>query len=117
MRELLLCVCILCGLVLFTGCELEELTPAEEFAEDNGVSVELAESLETAIVEADVDAEIKDIKDWEQGKDYADGQRYTAWTYSFDRGEYYHLMFYVKDDKVVAIRDQDNGLSSLYEAD
>lgn len=92
-----------------------EQTDAEKFAVENSISVELAQSIESALSQTDVPSALSKLNDWEQGNDYADGQRYTGWVYSNSQDRYYYMIFYVQGDTVVSIRDQQNGLEYLYQ--
>lgn len=89
--------------------QVEEKTEIEKFAESNNVSVELAESLETVLAEIDLTDKsrvgvfnytLSDISNWKQIEDWAEGQRYSAYM-----AQEHTFYFYVKDDKVVGVRD------------
>ncbi len=86
-----------------------EKTEAEKFAEANGVSVELAESLETVLTGMELTDksrvgvfhyDLSDVYDWEQVEDWAEGQRYSAWM-----AQEHIFYFYVKENAVVGVRD------------
>lgn len=94
-----------------------ELTDVEKFADENGISVELAQSIEDALSQTTVPPSLNKLNDWEQSEDYAEGQRYTGWVYSNSQERYYYMVFYVQGDKVVSIRDQQNGLEYLYQSE
>ena len=119
MRKLILALCMVVMVFALVGCgqkePVAEKTDAEKFAEENSISVELAESIENALSQTDVPSSLNKLNDWEQIEDYADGQRYTGWIYSNVQEKYYYMMFYVKDDTVESIRDQKNGLEFLYQ--
>ena len=96
--------------------ESEELTEEvkteiEKFAQENGISVELAQALS----QTEVPPSLNKLNEWEQIEDYAEGQRYTGNIYSNVQDKYYYMVFYVKDDRVESIRDQRNGLEFLYQ--
>lgn len=119
MEKLILTVCTVVMVFLLVGCGQKEKTPeltdAEKFAQDNGISVELAQDIENALSQTDVPPSLNKLNEWKQIEDYADGQRYTGWIYSNVQEKYYYMMFYVKDDTVESIRDQKNGLEYLYQ--
>lgn len=114
---------ILSVVVIFSlvGCGGKEPAPeqtdVEKFAEKNGISVELAQSIEDALSQTAVPPSLNKLNDWEQSEDYAEGQRYTGWVYSNSQERYYYMVFYVQGDKVVSIRDQQNGLEYLYQSE
>lgn len=109
----------LCILLVLAGCggkqPVSEQTDVEKFAEKHSISVALAQSVEDALSQADIPATLNALNDWEQSEDYADGQRYTGWFYSNSRERYYYMVFYVQEDRVESIRDQQNGLEFLYQ--
>lgn len=119
MRKLILALCMVVMVFALVGCgqkePVAEKTDAEKFAEENSISVELAESIENALSQTDVPSSLNKLNDWEQIEDYADGQRYTGWVYSTAQDKYYYMVFYVSGDTVVGIRDQKNGLEYLYQ--
>ena len=119
MRKLILALCMVVMVFALVGCgqkePVAEKTDAEKFAEENSISVELAESIENALSQTDVPSSLNKLNDWEQIEDYAEGQRYTGWIYSNVQEKYYYMVFYVKDDTVESIRDQKNGLEYLYQ--
>lgn len=119
MRKLILTLCMVVMVFVLVGCgrkePVAEKTDAEKFAEENSISVELAESIENALSQTDVPFSLNKLNDWEQIEDYADGQRYTGWVYSTAQDKYYYMVFYVSGDTVVGIRDQKNGLEYLYQ--
>lgn len=89
--------------------ETETKTETEKFAENNDVSVELAESLETVLAEIDLTDKsrvgvfqygLSDVYNWKQIEDWAEGQRYSAWM-----AQEHTFYFYVKDDRIVGVRD------------
>lgn len=89
--------------------QVEEKTEIEKFAENNNVSVELAESLETVLAEIDLTDKsrvgvfnytLSDISNWKQIEDWAEGQRYSAYM-----AQEHTFYFYVKDDEIVGVRD------------
>lgn len=90
--------------------EVKEKTEAEKFAEENDISVELAESIEQALSESEHSYSLSQVYNWEQIDDYAYGQRYTGWL-----NMEYVWVFYVKDNSVDSIRQQ-KGLSYIYQA-
>lgn len=79
-------------------------TKAEAFAEENGISVELAEDLEDVLSKTELDGGVKhnlsSVKGWKQIDNWANGERYGA---QLDWKNVY--FFYVKDNKIVGIRD------------
>lgn len=79
-------------------------TTAEAFAEENGISVELAEDLEDVLSKTKLDGGVKhhlsSVKGWKQIDNWANGERYGA---QLDLKNVY--FFYVKDNKIVGIRD------------
>lgn len=114
-------LCIIVTIFIFVGMfthpdkkPAEGMTETEQFASDNGITTALAESVENALSECEAPDSLKSLKDWTQIEDYADGQRYTAWSYSNKNERYYTMVFYVKDEVVLSIRDRDNGLEVLY---
>lgn len=119
MKKLILALCMVVMLFALVGCgqkeKMPELTDAEKFAQDNGISVELAQDIENALSQTDVPPSLNKLNEWKQVEDYADGQRYTGWIYSNVQEKYYYMVFYVKDDTVESIRDQKNGLEYLYQ--
>lgn len=87
-----------------------ELTEAEEFAQDNGVSLALAQDIEYALAQSEHAYKLRQVYEWKQIDDWAEGQRYTGWM------DMEHIwVFYVKDDKVESIRQQ-KGLEFIYQA-
>lgn len=119
MGKLILTLCMVVMVFVLVGCgqkePVAEKTDAEKFAEENGISVELAESIENALSQTDVPSSLNKLNDWEQIEDYADGQRYTGWVYSTAQDKYYYMVFYVDGDTVKGIRDQKNRLEYLYQ--
>lgn len=121
MKKLVLVMLSLMMVFSLVGCggkePAPELTDVEKFAEKNGISVELAQSIEDALSQTTVPPSLNKLNDWEQSEDYAEGQRYTGWVYSNSQERYYYMVFYVQGDKVVSIRDQQNGLEYLYQSE
>lgn len=121
MKKLVLVMLSLMMIFSLVGCSgkepAPELTDVEKFAEKNGISVELAQSIEDALSQTTVPPSLNKLNDWEQSEDYAEGQRYTGWVYSNSQERYYYMVFYVQGDKVVSIRDQQNGLEYLYQSE
>lgn len=119
MRKLILALCMVVMVFALVGCGQKEKTPeltdAEKFAEENSISVELAQDIENALSQTDVPTSLNKLNEWKQIEDYTDGQRYTGWIYSNVQEKYYYMVFYVKDDTVESIRDQKNGLEYLYQ--
>lgn len=119
MRKLILTLCMVVMVFVLVGCGQKEKTPeltdAEKFAEENSISVELAQDIENALSQTDVPSSLNKLNEWKQIEDYADGQRYTGWIYSNVQEKYYYMVFYVKDDTVESIRDQKNGFEYLYQ--
>lgn len=124
MRKLILTLCMVVMVFALVGCGQKEpvaektdaeKTDAEKFAEENSISVELAESIENALSQTNVPSSLNKLNDWEQIEDYAGGQRYTGWVYSTAQDKYYYMVFYVSGDTVEGIRDQKNGLEYLYQ--
>lgn len=119
MKKLILALCMVVMVFALVGCgqkePVAEKTDAEKFAQDNGISVELAQDIENALSQTDVPPSLNKLNEWKQIEDYADGQRYTGWIYSNAQEKYYYMVFYVKDDTVESIRDQKNGLEYLYQ--
>jgi predicted small lipoprotein YifL len=119
MKKLILALCMVVMVFALVGCgrkePVAEKTDAEKFAEENSISVELAQDIENALSQTDVPPSLNKLNEWKQIEDYADGQRYTGWIYSNVQEKYYYMMFYVKDDTVESIRDQKNGLEYLYQ--
>lgn len=114
-------LCIIITIVIFVGMftrpdapKDENLTEAEIFAKNNGVSVKLAESIEYALSQSEMPDSLESLMDWEQMDDCAEGQRYKAWSYSVVNERHYYMVFYVKDDVVESIRDSKYGLEVLY---
>lgn len=112
-----LSVMMIFSLVGCGGEPAPELTDVEKFAEKNGISVELAQSIEDALSQTSVPPALNVLNDWKQSEDYAEGQRYTGWIYSNAQERYYYMVFYAQGDKVVSIRDQQNGLEVLYQSE
>lgn len=121
MKKLVLVMLLLVMVFSLVGCggkePAPELTDVEKFADENGISVELAQSIEDALSQTTVPPSLNKLNDWEQSEDYAEGQRYTGWVYSNSQERYYYMVFYVQGDKVVSIRDQQNGLEYLYQSE
>lgn len=119
MRKLILALCMVVMVFALVGCgqkePVAEKTDAEKFAEENSISVELAESIENALSQTDVPSSLNKLNDWKQIEDYAEGRRYTGWVYSTAQDKYYYMVFYVSGDTVEGIRDQNNGLEYLYQ--
>jgi predicted small lipoprotein YifL len=119
MKKLILALCMVVMVFALVGCgqkePVAEKTDAEKFAEENSISVELAQDIENALSQTDVPPSLNKLNEWKQIEDYADGQRYTGWIYSNVQEKYYYMVFYVKDDTVESIRDQKNGLEYLYQ--
>ena len=119
MKKLILTLCMVVMVFSLVGCgqkeKMPELTDAEKFAQDNGISVELAQDIENALSQTDVPPFLNKLNEWKQIEDYADGQRYTGWVYSTAQDKYYYMVFYVSGDTVEGIRDQKNGLEYLYQ--
>lgn len=119
MKKLILALCMVVMVFALVGCGQKEKTPeltdAEKFAEENSISVELAQDIENALSQTDVPTSLNKLNEWKQIEDYTDGQRYTGWIYSNVQEKYYYMVFYVKDDTVESIRDQKNGLEYLYQ--
>ena len=119
MKKLILALCMVVMVFALVGCgrkePVAEKTDAEKFAEENSISVELAQDIENALSQTDVPPSLNKLNEWKQIEDYADGQRYTGWIYSNVQEKYYYMMFYVKDDTVESIQDQKNGLEYLYQ--
>lgn len=119
MKKLISALCVVMIVFTLVGCgqqeEVVELTDAEKFAQENGISVELAQDIENALSQTDVPPSLNILNEWKQIDDYAEGQRYTGNIYSNAQNRYYYMVFYVKDDKVESIRDQQNGLEFLYQ--
>lgn len=119
MKKLILTLCMVVMVFSLVGCGQKEkkpgLTDTEKFAQDNGISVELAQDIENALSQTDVPPSLNKLNEWKQIEDYTDGQRYTGWIYSNVQEKYYYMVFYVKDDTVESIRDQKNGLEYLYQ--
>lgn len=118
MRKLILVLCMVVMVFALVGCGQKESavekTDAEKFAEENGISVELAQSVEDALSQTDVPPSLNKLNDWKQIDDYALGQRYTGWVYSNAQEKYYYMEFYVRGNEVESIRDQQNGGNFLY---
>lgn len=121
MKKLILALCMVVMVFALVGCGQKEpaveKTDAEKFAEENGISVELAQSVEDALSQTDVPPSLNKLNDWKQIDDYSYGQRYTGWVYSNVQEKYYYMVFYAQDDVVVSIRDQKNGLEFLYQTE
>ena len=119
MKKLISTLCMVVMVFVLVGCGQKEKTPeptdAEKFAEENSISVELAQDIENALSQTDVPPSLNKLNEWKQIEDYADGQRYTGWIYSNVQEKYYYMVFYVKDDTVESIRDQKNGFEYLYQ--
>lgn len=121
MKKLISALCVVMMIFTLVGCgqqeqeEVVELTDAEKFAQENGISVELAQDIENALSQTDVPPSLNILNEWKQIDDYAEGQRYTGNIYSNAQNRYYYMVFYVKDDKVESIQDQQNGLEFLYQ--
>lgn len=119
MRKLILALCMVVMVFALVGCgqkePVAEKTDAEKFAQDNGISVELAQDIENALSQTDVPPSLNKLNEWKRIEDYAEGQRYTGWIYSNVQEKYYYMVFYVSGDTVESIRDQKNGLEYLYQ--
>lgn len=86
----------------------------KNFAEENGISIELAQSVEKVLLETDLPDSLNILNGWEQTEDYAYGQRYIAQSYSLAQDEYFYVMFYVQDDEVVSVKDRENNLEEIW---
>lgn len=86
----------------------------KNFAEEHGISVKLAQSVQDVLLETDIPDSLNVLNGWEQTDDYAYGQRYIAQTYSLAQDKHFYLMFYVQDDEVVSVRDRKNGLEEIW---
>ncbi len=121
MKQLITTVLAVMMILSLVGCSgrepAPELTDAEKFAEENGISVELAQNIEYALSQTGVPPSLNKLNDWKQIEDYAFGQRYTGWFYSNSQGRYYYMVFYVRGNEVESIRDQQNGLEYLYQSE
>lgn len=117
---LVVALCVVCGMV---GCNSEpkqpsktqepvhtaELTEVELFAKNNGISVELAESLESVLLGMELTDssrtgvfhyKLSDVYNFEQTDDWAEGERYKMWM------DMEHIWYaYCKGDAVVGVRD------------
>ena len=75
MRKLILALCMVVMVFALVGCgkkePVAEKTDAEKFAEENSISVELAESIENSLSQTDVPSSLNKLNDWEQIEDYA----------------------------------------------
>lgn len=89
----------------------------KNFAEENGISFELAQSVEKVLLETDIPDSLNILNGWEQTEDYAYGQRYIAQSYSLAQDKYFYVMFYVQDDEVVSVRDRKNNLEVLWSSE
>lgn len=119
MKRLIMVILSVTMILSLVGCgekTIPELTDAEKFAEKNGISVELARSIEDALSQTAVTPSLNVLNKWKQVDDYAEGQRYTGCIYSLVQERYYYMVFYVQGDKVVSIRDQQNGLEYIYQS-
>lgn len=95
--------------------EVKEVSEeVKKFAEEHGISVELAQSVQDVLLETDIPDSLNVLNGWEQTDDYAYGQRYIAQTYSLAQDKHFYLMFYVQDDEVVSVRDRKNGLEEIW---
>ncbi len=95
--------------------EVKEISEeVKKFAEENGISVELAQSVQDVLLETDIPDSLNILNGWEQTEDYAYGQRYIAQSYSLAQDKHFYVMFYVQDDEVVSVRDRKNGLEELW---
>lgn len=85
---------------------------AANFAEDNGISVGLAESVQDALAHTDNAKRysLNDLSGWEQIEGWSEGNRYAAYIHDED-----YWAFYVKDDKCVTIRSKSGILYNTYE--
>lgn len=83
--------------------ETETLTPVEQFAEDNEVSVSFATSLDNAVQQVTdkygQKFDIEDVYNFEETNEWANGKRYTIWL-----GQQYVLTVYEENDEVTSIR-------------
>lgn len=100
--------------------ETETKTETERFAENNDVSVELTESIETVLAGMELTDKsrvgvfhynLSDVYNWKQIEDWAEGQRYSAWM-----AQEHIFYFYVKDDTVVGVRDSRGNIFYLEES-
>lgn len=94
-------------------------TELEKFAEDNGISVQLAESLEGVLAQMKLTDKsrvgyfyysLSDVYNWRQVEDWAYGERY-----QFYAAQEHILTVYVQDDVVQSIRTSNGDF--LYQAD
>ncbi len=79
----------------------KEQTEAEKFAKENGISVALAKSIESALAQSEHSYKLHQIYSWEQIEDWAYGKKYTGWL-----DMEYVWVFYVKNDSLQSIRQQ-----------
>lgn len=86
----------------------------KKFAEENGISIKLANSVEKVLFETDIPDSLNILNGWEQIEDYAYGQRYIAQSFSIVQERYFYVTFYVQNDEVVSVRDRKNGLEVLW---
>lgn len=98
-----------------TQSEESKKSDAERFADENNVSVKLAESLESALEGMELTDksrvgvfhyDLSDVYDWSPEENWANGKRYSAW---MDMEHVWYI--YVTDDTVVGIRD---GSGNIY---
>lgn len=101
-------ITLICFLAVFVVCIAITPTP-ETTEENNGISVSLAESLESVLVGMELTDksrvgifhyDLSNVYEWKQIEDWANAQRYSAY---MDLEHVWYI--YVKDDVVVGVRD------------
>jgi len=86
----------------------------KKFAEENNISIKLAESVKEILLETDIPDSLNMLNGWEQVEDYAYGQRYIAESVSLSNKKQFYLIFYVQDDEVISVRDRKNNLEYIW---
>lgn len=92
-----------------TNSDEKEKTETEKFADKYGVSVELAESIDSVLSGMKLTDKsrvgvfhytISDVKSWKKLDDWAEGERYSGYM-----AEEHVWYFYIKNDTIVGVRD------------
>lgn len=75
---------------------------AEAFAKENGISVELAVALDKIVKDTEIASSVKEIVNWKQTDDWANGERYNA------RIDGLYIQVSTIGDEVYCIKDTTN---------
>lgn len=89
------------------------LSAAEQFSEEYGVTLELAQSVEDALGATVYQYTLEDVAAWTRTEDWAAGERYNV-NMKRDNEEMRYLIVYVYQDQVASIRE---GADFIYSDD